>query len=64
MDYTVVKVADRFGVLEVTDQLIIKTYGNKKAAERAAHFLNEGAGFNGFTPPFFCEQYSLALGAE
>lgn len=55
--YSIVKVNDKFNVMEKDNKYIIRTYSNYKKANYIKKLLNNGGGFNGFTPLFFTEDY-------
>ena len=57
MSYIVQKTEKAFDIIEKDNNLIIKTTSDESEARKLCRSLNLGAGFNGFTPPFFCYSY-------
>lgn len=56
MHYSTVKLADRkFSVYEIPSKEIVITYRTLKKAKEITNKLNNGCGFNGWTPTFLCK---------
>lgn len=57
MSYSVRKSGDLFNVIEKDTKQIIVSYEDQKEARQICRSLNLGAGFNGYTPPFFLAKF-------
>lgn len=57
MSYIVQKTEKTFDIVEKDNNLIVKTTSDESEARKLCRSLNLGAGFNGFTPSFFCYSY-------
>jgi hypothetical protein len=57
MSYIVHKTETAFDIIEKDNNLVIKTMTDEPEARKLCRSLNLGAGFNGFTPSFFCYSY-------
>ena len=56
--YSVKKVDnDKWGVLELDTNMFVYYVSREKEARSITRSLNLGAGFNGYTPSFFTEQF-------
>ena len=53
--YTIQKNDNKFNIMEQNNDRVIESYEHYKDAKRIKHLLNNGSGFNGFTPTFFTE---------
>jgi len=62
MSYRVSKVKNesKFNIIEKGSELIVHTIDDEKEARKMCRSLNLGAGFNGFTPPFFTVRTKIA----
>lgn len=56
--YKIVKSESKFHIMETDNDYIIRIYDNYNNAKKIKHKLNNGSGFDGFTPLFFTENYS------
>lgn len=54
MTYRVVKEDKEYQVVEKDTQLVVRSVRREKVARELCRDLNLGAGFNGWTPRFFC----------
>lgn len=55
--YTIVKINNKFNIMEQENSRVINSYDSYKNAKKIKHLLNNGSGFNGFTPMFFTENH-------
>jgi hypothetical protein len=55
MDYKVIKKGRQFGIVEIGSNYTISWFRTKKQASDVCTQLNQGTGFNGWTPLFFCK---------
>ena len=59
MSYIVQKTEKAFNIIEKGNDLVVKITTDEAEARKACRALNLGAGFNGFTPTFFCYNYPV-----
>lgn len=57
MSYYVKKTEASFDIVEKESDFVLKTTDDESIAKKLCRSLNLGAGFNGYTPQFFCYQY-------
>lgn len=57
MSYYVKGNGKKFDIIEKDTELTIISKTNEREANKLCRSLNLGAGFNGFTPNFFCYEY-------
>lgn len=53
--YKIVKNNEKYHIMEHQNEFIVKTYDDYTQAKKTKNHLNNGGGFNGFTPLFFTE---------
>jgi len=56
MNYKIVQMNNKWAVIEIRTELIINYYTTRDAARKVVRRLNLGAGFNGWSPPFFTKK--------
>jgi hypothetical protein len=54
-------ILDVWGVAEKATGHLIRIYDDKVKATKLCQFLNNGGGFNGWTPAFICDTAHYAL---
>ena len=57
MPYTMRNNKDLFEIVEKGSELVVAIRNTKEDATKLTRSLNLGAGFDGFTPPFFTLKY-------
>ena len=55
MTYTMIKSKDSYDIHETTSDVVIELETAQDKAKTICRKLNLGAGFNGWTPPFFAD---------
>lgn len=61
MEYDVIQLGSRYGVLEISTGLVLKLNKKESAAKKLKSKLEKGSAFEGNTPQFFVNTVSSAI---